>query len=93
MRSDELDEAVAASVGPAASLVASAGSGFGSVFGTVAAGGSVFGTVASGGAEGDGALVAAAAAGAPAAGFTLSFAKAFHFLTSSAAAALMSGSS
>jgi hypothetical protein len=83
LRSDELDEAVAAGVGRAASLVASAGSGFGSVFGTVA----------SGGAEGDGAPAAAAAAGPPAAGFTLSFAKAFHFWTSPAATALMPGSS
>lgn len=36
---------------------------------------------------------AAAAAGPPAAGFTLSFAKAFHFWTSPAATALMPGSS
>ena len=57
-----------------ASLINSAGSGFGSVFGTVA----------SGGAEGDGAL---AVAGPPAAGFVFFCTKSFHVWTSEDATA------
>ena len=64
----------------AASSIASAGSGFGSVFGTVA----------SGGAEGDGAL---AAAGPPAAGFVFFCTKPFHVWTSEDATATMVESS